>query len=114
MKRKLTCIVCPMGCEISVWLNGGKVVSITGNTCRRGEEYAKTECTAPKRMVTTTMRCENGEMVSVKTDRAIPKEQVSECMKIINRTIAPQYISLGDVMIKDVFGCNIVATKNIP
>ena len=51
-------------------------------------------------------------MIPVKTDTTIPKEKMEECVKIINTTVADLPISVGDVIIKDVFGANIVATAN--
>ncbi len=110
MKRNLTCIVCPLGCTLEVELDGKEVVSVKGNTCLRGEVYAKNECTNPQRTVTSTVKCENGAVVPVKTDRPIPKDKIMECMQIINSHIAPLPISQGDVIIKDVFGSNIIAT----
>lgn len=112
MERQLTCIVCPMGCSIKVVTEGKDIVSITGNTCKRGEQYAYSECTAPKRTVTSTVRCDNGEMISVKTSTAIPKEKVFECMKIINSIVATAPVQIGQVLAEDVFGSNIVATSN--
>ena len=35
--RNLTCISCPMGCQITVEMDGNEVVSVTGNTCKRGD-----------------------------------------------------------------------------
>lgn len=112
MKKALTCIVCPMGCSLEIEMEGNKVLSVTGNTCKRGEEYAISECTNPVRTVTSVVRCSNGDMLSVKTDAPIPKEKIEECMKIINSAHPDLPISIGDVIIKDVFGCNIVATQN--
>lgn len=112
MKRDLTCIVCPIGCPLTVELEGDKIISVTGNTCPRGEKYASDECLCPKRTITSTIRCDNGEVLSVKTDNTIPKNKIFECMKIINNSIAHLPVSVGDVIIKDVFGCNIVATQN--
>lgn len=112
IKRKLTCIICPLGCELVVKLENNSVLEVCGNTCKRGEIYAKNECTNPKRTVTTTVLCEDGSLVSVKTDTAIPKDKVFECIKIINGVTAKLPISVGDVIIKDVFGSNIVATQN--
>ena len=113
MERELTCIVCPMGCRITVKMRNGKVEGVSGNTCPRGERYAIDECTNPKRTLTTTMRCENGEVISVKTDRAIPKDKMFECMKIINSSVVSPPVLIGDVIIENVFGANIVATKNV-
>ena len=112
MERKLTCIVCPLGCEMTVQTQDKKVLSVTGNTCPRGKVYAETECVAPKRTLTSTVRCSDGSLVSVKTDNPIPKEKMSECMEIVNKAIATLPVSIGDVIVEDVFGSNIVATQN--
>lgn len=113
MKRNLTCIICPMGCQLEAELENGKVLSITGNTCPRGAEYAKTECTKPMRTVTTTIRCENGVVLPVKTDSMIPKEKMQECMAVINSTIAHLPITAGDVIIENIFGSNVIATHSL-
>lgn len=110
MKRNLICIICPMGCSIEVELTDRKVISIIGNTCKRGAEYAKMECTNPMRTVTTTVRCENGEVIPVKTDRMIPKEKIRECMEIINSAVARLPIMPGDIIVENVCGSNIIAT----
>jgi CxxC motif-containing protein len=43
-----------MGCHLKVDETNG--YSVTGNTCPRGAEYGYEEATAPKRMVTSTVR----------------------------------------------------------
>lgn len=110
MIRELTCIVCPIGCGLKVEISNGEVVDVKGNTCKRGEEYAKNECTNPVRVVTSTMKTEAGIPVPVKTDKPIPKNKVFECMDIINNTKIHLPINVGDILIKDVFGANIIAT----
>lgn len=112
MQRNLTCIICPMGCPLQIELEDGRVVKVSGNTCPRGEKYAIQECINPMRTVTTTVRCEDGQMIAVKTDRPIPKDKVSECMKIINKANPCLPIEIGYVIIEDVFGSNIIATQN--
>ena len=113
MQRELTCIVCPLGCTIEVEMEKGQVVSVKGNTCKRGKAYAESECTCPTRIVTTTVRVQNGEVLSVKTASPIPKEKVKEAVKIINSTVALLPISVGDVIIKDVFGSPVIATRSM-
>ncbi len=113
MKRELTCIVCPIGCTLSAEIEDGKVISVTGNTCSRGKVYAETECIAPMRTITTTVRCKNGKILPVKTDKTIPKEKMKEAMVIINNATPDLPISIGDAIIENVFGSNIVATKNL-
>ena len=112
--RELTCIVCPRGCQLTCELDGDRVISVSGNICKRGAVYAETECTAPTRTVTTTVRCASGKVVSVKTSAPVPKKSVFEVMKAINTTIAPDGIRIGDVVIKNVAGTgiDILATSN--
>lgn len=114
MRRNLTCIVCPIGCALTVELDGGKVMRVEGNACPRGKAYAEDECIAPKRTLTTTVRCESGELLSVKTATPIPKDKLGDAMKIINAVRVHLPISLGDVIIEDVYGSKIIATKNLP
>ena len=112
--RELTCIVCPRGCQLKAELEDGKVISVSGNICKRGEAYAEAECTSPTRTVTTTVRCASGKVVSVKTSAPVPKSKVFDVMKEINRTTAPNGIKIGDVIIKNVAGTDsdILATSN--
>ena len=87
MRRNLTCIVCPRGCSLEVELEEGKVISVTGQSCKRGVAYAETECTHPTRTLTTTMALEGGGVLAVRTDKPVPKELVFELMKLINATV---------------------------
>lgn len=114
--RELVCVACPLGCQITVTLENGEVTSVTGNTCKRGEAYAKTECTHPTRMLTTTVKVTGGEapVVPVKSANPIPKELMLECMKEINKAQIPAPVKIGDTVIKNILntGVDIVATNN--
>ncbi len=110
MKRTLTCIACPLGCTLSIELDGKNVVSVDGNTCPRGKDYAISECTSPVRTVTTTIKCENGELVPVKTSKPIPKDKVFDAVNEINKLVAKLPIMVGDILINDLFGADVVAT----
>ena len=114
-QRKLTCIVCPKGCELTVDFDGdGKILNITGFTCPRGKDYAFAECTSPVRTVTSTVRCKDGEVVSVKTSAPIPKSMVFDVMSEINAVSADNNLKIGDVVIANVLetGIDVVATAN--
>ena len=84
--KNLTCIGCPLGCALTAVLENGEVKSVTGNTCKRGDDYARKEVTHPTRIVTSTVRVTGGDipMVSVKTAQDIPKEKIMEVMRCIN------------------------------
>ena len=116
--RTLTCIVCPKGCELTVTFGcAGEIEKIDGYTCKRGEEYARNECTHPVRTVTSTVKTESGRTVAVKTAAPIPKELIFEAMKKINAVRIPdtQDISIGDVIIPNVCGTDVsvVATSKV-
>lgn len=113
MKRELTCIVCPVGCNLVVQMNNGEI-EVSGNNCLRGKVYAENECVAPMRTITTTVRCKTGEILPVKTASPIPKEKMFEAMQIINKACPILPIAIGDVIIEDVFGSNVTAICNIP
>lgn len=115
MTRNLTCIVCPRGCQLTVELDEkGTVLSVDGNTCPRGKQYAIDECTHPMRTVTSTVRTADGGVVPVKTDRTIPKELMFDCMKAINSARVTLPAHIGDTVIKDLLGtgANVVITAN--
>lgn len=113
MERNLTCIVCPIGCDIKVDFCDGKVISVVGNTCPRGKAYAESEVTNPVRTVTTTVKTQCGKVVPVKTLTPIAKEKIFEAMKIINNAKPCLPICAGDVIIEDVFGAKLVATQSV-
>lgn len=115
MKRKMTCISCPLGCQLEVEI--GDNIKVSGNKCKRGEEYAKNEITNPKRTITSTVKVLGGDrpLVSVKTDKEVPKGLIFEIMKEINKAEAVAPIEIGDVIIENVLGtgANVVATSKV-
>ncbi len=116
-ERNLTCIGCPMGCPLTVVMNGNEVVSVTGNTCKRGDIYARKEVTNPTRIVTSTVRVSGGsiDMVSVKTKEDIPKEKIFDCVKALKEIEVSAPVHIGEVVLENVAGTgvDIVATKNV-
>ena len=112
MERELTCIVCPRGCQMKISMNGNEAVSIEGNACPRGKTYAEAECTNPQRTVTSTVRCEDGSVLPVKTAVTIAKADMEECMRLINTVVAKLPVSIGDVILEDACGAPVVATAN--
>ena len=116
MTKELICICCPMGCRMTIDLDGEKVVSVTGNTCKRGSAYAVTELTAPVRMVTTTVRTADGVSIPVKTKEPVPKERIFDCVSEIKKAEVTLPVKVGDVIIDNVAstGIPVVAAKTVP
>ena len=116
-KRTLTCIGCPLGCAVTVELENGEIINVTGNTCKRGDDYARKEVTRPMRIVTSTVRVTGGDLpvVSVKTEQDIPKEKIMDIMKCLTDLSVPAPVHIGDIILENAAqtGVNIVATKDI-
>ena len=114
MERKITCIICPRGCAMTATI-ADSGVTVTGHTCPKGEEYAINECTNPVRTVTAAVRVENryNTMVSVKTDAPVPKNKMMEVMELVHTLRVQAPVAIGDVIATDVFGANLVITKDV-
>ena len=116
-KRELTCIGCPLGCGLTVTMENGQVTEVTGNTCKRGDIYARKEVTNPTRIVTSTVKVSGGiaPMVSVKTQSDIPKEKIAECATALKDVIVNAPVAIGDILVCNVAGTgvDIIATKNV-
>lgn len=117
-KIEMVCVSCPIGCAITVELDDNKnVISVTGNTCKRGDAYARQECTHPERMLTSTVKVEGGRLpvVPVKSAKPIPKEMLFDCMKEINKVTLKAPVNIGDVVIENILdtGTDIIATNEV-
>lgn len=113
----LICIGCPLGCPLTVEMEGSEVKAVSGNTCPRGDAYAHKELTNPTRIVTSTVRVAGGKlaMVSVKTASDIPKGKIFDCVKALKDVEVKAPVKIGDVIVENVAGTgvNIIATKNV-
>ena len=115
MKKELTCIGCPMGCLLSVEMEDGTVTRVDGNSCLRGDSYAKQECTAPERMLASLMTTDGAMPISVRTERPVPKASVFRCLAEMRATHPKLPVHIGDVLIENVAntGVSVIATRNV-
>ena len=116
MNKELTCVCCPIGCQLNIISEGDKI-TVTGNTCPRGMEYGIKEITAPTRVVTGSVRIINGELplLSVKTAKDVPKDMIFNVMKEIHKCSPSAPVHLGETIISDVAGTGIdvIATRTV-
>lgn len=119
MTKDLICIVCPVGCRLTVEKDdtAEKGYVITGNTCKRGVNYAIEEMTHPTRMVPTTVKIEEAFLnrLPVRTDKPIDKNLIFEAMTIINQYSCKAPVKMGDILIENILGTgvNIIATRSM-
>ncbi|MBM7556129.1 DUF1667 domain-containing protein [Halanaerobacter jeridensis] len=116
---EITCISCPMGCDVELEVNeDDDIVDIDGNSCQAGIEYVKNEYRNPTRILPTTARVKGGvlPLVPVKTDEPMPKGLLDEAMEEIAKVELEAPVELGDVVIENILdtGVNIVATRDLP
>ena len=108
----MICIVCPMGCIMNVSQDGDGF-KVSGNTCKKGVDYAVAETLSPTRIVTSLCRICDDLVVPVKTDKPIPKAEIFNVLKKIKSVYLTEDVHIGDVIIKGVCGdADIVATDN--
>lgn len=114
--RELICIGCPLGCPLTVRIDGENV-EVSGNTCKRGDDYARKEVTNPTRIVTSTVMVEGGMdvTVSVKTRSDVPKGKIFDCVKSLKGIVVEAPVKIGDVIVENAAGTgvDIIATANV-
>ena len=116
--RELTCIGCPMGCTITVTMEAGEVKALTGNTCKRGDAYARKEVTNPTRIVTTTVRLTGSRTgartVSCKTACDVPKTAVFDVVSALKGVKVNAPVHIGDILVQNVAktGADVIATAD--
>lgn len=115
--RELICINCPLGCALTVSMEGGQVLKVEGNTCPKGKAYGEKEVTNPTRIVTSSIRVIGGRapVVSVKTASDIPKGKIAECSRALKNVQIAAPVKIGDVVFKNICGTGVdmIATRNV-
>lgn len=114
--RRVTCIVCPLSCLGEVEIQGDKI-GAKGYSCKRGVTYATEEVTAPKRVLTTTVKVVGGELplLPVVSKQPLPKDSIIKCARHLSRISVTAPVREGEVICHDLlgYGVDIVASRSI-
>ncbi len=123
MQREVRCVVCPMGCRLTVTYAGaecsGDVVvrGVVGHRCDRGAAHGAAEVANPLRVLTTTVRStiRGREVVPVRTTKPIPRKLLVEAMKVVNGLCLNEKVGIGHVMLSDVLGtgAGLIVTSDL-
>lgn len=112
--ENVICTVCPKGCNMKVDI---KNKSVEGSSCKRGEVYGLAEVVDPVRVITSTVKIENGvwAKVPIKTSEAISKDLNYKVMEEIKKVRVKSPIKCGTVIIENILntGANIVTTRDM-
>ena len=114
--RKLVCIVCPKGCSMRIEEKDGNY-TVSGNTCKRGAEFAISEMTCPMRTICSTVRTTFSDVpvLSVRVSAEIPKDRIFDVMGEIRKVRLDQPVRRGEPVIRNVLGLgvDIIATSDL-
>lgn len=117
MLREFTCIICPNGCEIEAQIEDGKICSIEGATCPKGEAYVRQELTDPRRNIATSVRVKGGELplASVRLTNPIPKAMIFDAMAQIRKLTVEAPVEAGTVILSGILGqdSDVIVTKSV-
>ena len=116
--EKMICITCPMGCSVELTREGQTLLSVDGNTCKRGEDYVRRELTDPRRMVATTVKVEDGvhPLVPVYTEYAFPKPRIFELLEALRHVELEAPVAPGQVVLANALdtGIDVLASREMP
>ena len=114
MKKEMICVVCPVGCRLSV---DTETFEVEGNICPRGDVYGKEELKNPKRVVTSTVKIKSAlySRCPVKTAEAIPKHMNFDLMEELKKIELTAPVKRGDVIIENVFnsGVDVIVSRDM-
>lgn len=116
-EKELICVCCPMGCRLTVRMEDGHVLSVSGNSCPRGRAYGEQECIRPMRILTTTVRIHGGihRVLPVMTEGEIPLDQMRRAMDEVRTLSAEAPVHAGQVIAENIAGTGVrlVASRSM-
>ncbi len=115
MKQTVTCIICPIGCEIKVTGKGKDIDKVEGYECKKGIQYAIDEFIDPRRILTTTVKIKGSRLpvIPVRSDKPLPKNLLFRCMDILKEVIVEAPTEMGQIVFENILntGVNIITTS---
>lgn len=115
MRKEYTCIVCPRSCDL-ILEEEKEQISVTGNCCKRGEEYARNEYRHPMRMITTTVKLKNAlnRTLPVISSASVPRELLKDCLDYLYNLEIEAPVKLHEVIVDNILdtGVKVIAARD--
>lgn len=115
---RLTCVLCPVGCELEVERDAAGGVLVRGNQCDKGPPFAEAEVLRPKRNLATSVPLKGtaARMVSVRLSRPVPRPMIFPILAEIAKLRPEAPVRRGQVLLADVLGtgADVIATRTVP
>jgi len=116
MIDRLTCILCPIGCELDVETDGGEI-QVRENQCDKGLDFAAEEVLRPMRNLATSVPLAGtaDRMLSVRLSARVPRESLFPILAEIVRLRPSPPVRRGDVLIANICGsgADVIATRTL-
>jgi len=113
---RLTCILCPVGCELEV-RRTERGLDVQGHQCEKGIGFATEEVLYPKRNLATSVPVQGSEtrLVSVRLSDRVSREMIFPILGEIARLRPVAPVRRGQVLIADVLGTgvDVIATRTV-
>lgn len=114
---RLTCVLCPVGCELEVRGDRTGDLEVSGNQCDKGVPFAVEEVLRPMRNLATSVpiRGASARTVSVRLSASVPREMIFPVLAEIRKLRPEAPVRRGQVLIADVLGtgADVIATRTI-
>jgi CxxC motif-containing protein len=114
---RLTCVLCPVGCELEVGRDAAGAIRVEGHQCDKGVPFALEEVLRPKRNLATSVpvRGMAAKMVSVRLSAAVPREMLFPILAEIAKLRPEAPVRRGQVLLADVLGtgADVIATRTV-
>ncbi len=114
---RLTCVLCPVGCELEVRVDGAGEPEVLGSQCDKGIPFAVEEALHPKRNLATSVPVSGTEakMVSVRLSGRVPREMIFPILAEIAQLRPEAPVRRGQVLFADVLGTgvDVIATRTV-
>ena len=118
MSKDVICIMCPLGCDMKVEVEGQEVTDVQGHRCKKGVKHAEREVFFPGRILTTTIstHIQGVPLLPVRSNREVPKQRLVEVVKTISKHSVREPVEMGQTVIENVLGLgvDIIACRTVP
>jgi len=114
---RLTCVLCPVGCELEVARDASGELEVQGNQCDKGVPFAVEEILRPNRNLATSVPLKGAaaKMVSVRLSGPVARDMIFPILAEIAKLRPEAPVRRGQVLIVNVLGtgADVIATRTV-
>ena len=109
---EFVCLQCPKVCVLGIELDEKQeIVSLQGEECKRGREFAEGEVKEPMRILTTTVSVSSADkehpLLPVKSASPIPKRVIREAMVKLADVKESVPVQIGGIVMENILGTGV-------